>query len=259
MFLKLLKHEWRMNRGLIGMMCAIVGISGLMVGGALRYITWSSVTGNQVMVSAYSVVLATAVIALLGCCLLAMYFLTYRFYISRFTDQGYLMLTLPVTTHQQLWASIAYTATGVLLVGATAMVSVALGISIYMSMFSQSYAADLWRIFADAQSNLAGTLGLSGNLVAFQIIEIPVIFLADVILLMLALTVGAQAYKHPVLEGTVVYIGTDILISELCELIGRLTENPTLTAVISCVIYGLVAVAAYSIMHYMIDKKLNLT
>ena len=135
MFVKLLKQEWRANRGLIGLLCAVIGISGLLTGGILRYMTWSTATGNDFMVIVYTIILTAAVLAIFGCCVGAMYLLVYRFYQSRFTDQGYLLLTLPVTTHQQLLGSITNTLMGMVLVGMTALVSAAVGMGIFLISF----------------------------------------------------------------------------------------------------------------------------
>ena len=92
-----------------------------------------------------------------------------------------------------------------------------------------------------------------------KVLELVTMFLADIILLMLALTVAAQPRKHPVLKGAAVYIGIDILVTEGCALFGSLAEDQLLTTVVSCGIYGILAVTAYLVMHHIIDKKLNLT
>lgn len=259
MFAKLLKHEWRATRGLVGLLCAIIGISGLLTGGILRYMTWSSVTGNGFMVVVYTIVLTAAVLAIFGCCVGAMYLLVYRFYKSRFTDQGYLMLTLPVTTHQQLLASMMNTVMGVVLVGITACLSAAVGIGIFLLSFEQSTAAEFAQVFADMGSSFVNNLKVPAWLFVFKVLEVAVSFLADILLFMLAVTVGAQARKHPVLKGAALYICVDILVSESCALFGSLTEDQAAATVFSFILYGIMALTAYFVMHRIIDKKLNLT
>ena len=258
MFVKLLKHEWRANRGLIGLMCAIIALSGLLSGGILRYMTWATVTGNNFVVLIYTIILTVAVLAVFGCCVGVMYLLVYRFYQSRFTDQGYLMLTLPVTTHQQLLSSIINTVIGVVLVGITAVLSAAVGMGIFLISFEQGTMREFSQMFAEIGISLVDNLKLPVSWMWVKVLEFLVTFLADIILLMLALTVGAQAYKRPVLKGAAVYLGTDILISEGCALFGSLTENAQLTMVVRCMAFGITAVIAYLIMYRMIDKKLNL-
>ena len=261
MFAKLLKHEWRATRGLVGLLCAIIGISGLLTGGISRYMTWSSVTGNGFMVAVYTVILTAAVLAIFGCCAGAMYLLAYRFYKSRFTDQGYLMLTLPVTTHQQLLASITNTIIGMALVGIAAIVSAAVGMSIFLLTFEQGAAAEMWQAILSFYKNYSM---FSNGWLSIKVLELGIAFLTDIILFMLALTVGAQARKHPVLKGAAVYIGIDILLSEANSLFvlfidGNLEYPQMWGAVFSCLLYAAAAVIAYFVMHHILDKKLNLT
>lgn len=258
MFGKLLRHEWRANRGLVGLMCGIIALSGLLAGGSLRYMTWSAVKGNQTMMNAYAFVLVATALAIVGCCVLAMYLLAYRFYKSRFTDQGYLMLTLPVTTHQHLWASIVNTVIGVALVSITAVAAAAVAVAGFMSIFEQGKTAELWQFWEDVSVRFGEELGITEGAAFLAIPDLLITFLADLILFMLALTVGSQVEKHPVLCGAGLYIVASELAAGACDLLGRLLENPMLTAASSCVIYGALGTAAYFIMHHIIDKKLKL-
>lgn len=258
MFGKLLKHEWRASRGLVGYMCGIIGLSGLLAGGSMRYMLWSVVTDRPMMVSAYTFVLVAAVLAVLGCCVLSMYLLAYRFYKSRFTDQGYLMLTLPVTTHEHLLASIANTVIGVALVSMMAVVAAAVATAGYLAIFEEASAAAVWQIWADASTQLGEDLGMTRATMILDVPKMLLSFLSDLILFMLALTIGAQVDKHPVLYGTVVYIAANELVSGACDLIGKQLGDPLLASGISCVLYGILAVAAYCIMHHIIDKRLKL-
>ncbi|MBR7179623.1 MAG: hypothetical protein IKD27_08950 [Oscillospiraceae bacterium] len=254
MFVKLLKHEWRANRGLIGLLCAVIGGSGLLSGGLLRYMVWNGVTGNEAAVAIYTFVLAAVLIVGVISFILPTYLLVYRFYQSRFTDRGYLMLTLPVTTHQQLLSSIICTVIGVALVSVTALASYAAGITFFLSMFNQSGAAELM----DRVSMAISDAGKIGVLFDFYWIPALIAFLADIILLMLAVTVGAHVNEHPVMKGAAVYILTDFVVNEVCTMINEMSGYPVGMMCIS-LIYFVLAVGAYFIMHHIIDKRLNLT
>lgn len=249
---------------MVGLLCAIIGISGLLTGGISRYMTWSSVTGNGFMVAVYTVILTAAVLAIFGCCAGAMYLLAYRFYKSRFTDQGYLMLTLPVTTHQQLLASITNTIIGMALVGIAAIVSAAVGMSIFLLTFEQGAAAEMWQVLLNTWRSFEAMLLVPTSWLSVKVLEMGIAFLTDIILFMLALTVGAQARKQPVLKGAAVYIGIDILLSEANSLFvlfidGNLEYPQMWGAVFSCLLYAAAAAIAYFVMHHILDKKLNLT
>ena len=69
MFGKLLKHEWRAVRSQVGMLCLVIFVAGLLSGGILRYMVWSTVTGNSVMVTVYMIVLTAAVLVIFGGCI----------------------------------------------------------------------------------------------------------------------------------------------------------------------------------------------
>lgn len=259
MFGKLMKHEWRRNRALVGMFCALTAGSGLLAGASLRYMTWFVANGNDAAASGYGFLLTLAAISFLGCCFLPMYLFAYRFYKSRFSDQGYLMLTLPVTTHQQLLSSIFTILISIVLITLTAVVSVALGLGFFISMFDPSSAAEIWANLKDGFSGLWIALQVSETELGIQLPVVPIAFVADLVLIMLALTVGAQVREHPLMKGASVYILTDFAVSEGCAWIAKHLDNRALSAGISCVIYGALAVAAYLIMYRIFEKRLNLT
>ena len=62
MFAKLLKYEWRSSRKTIATLCAVILISGLLIGsGAFAMVRWDSLTDG-------SEVLGTIVILLMSVC-----------------------------------------------------------------------------------------------------------------------------------------------------------------------------------------------
>lgn len=259
MFVKLLKHEWRANRGLIGLLCAVIGGSGLLSGGIMRYTLWSGLMGNNAAVAIYTFVLSAVLIAGIVCCVLPTYLLVYRFYQSRFTDRGYLMLTLPVTTHQHLLSSIACSVVGILLTTVTAVVSFAAGIAFFLSMFREGSAAELIEQVWSSLVDSGAVQALADDHLGLQLLPGIIAIVADIILLMLAVTVGSQSVKHPVLKGAAVYILTDMVVSEGCALLVEAIGDQGLVMMLTGVIYGALAVGAYFIMHHIIDKRLNLT
>lgn len=258
MFVTCLKHEWRANRGLIGLMCAVIGSAGLLSGGTLRYTVWSSITGNNAAMALYAFVLSAAMVAGLVCFMLPTYLLVYRFYQSRFTDRGYLMLTLPVTTHQQLLSSIACTVIGVVLVTIAGITSFAVGISFFLSMFNDVGAAELVESIKAAMRDAGYIEVLLDYHVGIQMLPSLIAFLADIILLMLAVTIGAQSGRHPVLKAVALYVLTDLVVSKISTLIDGVFGHIMMEMMCACLIYTIVAVGAYFIMHHIITKRLNL-
>ena len=153
MFAKLLKHEWRATRGIVALLCVIILISGVTIGGVMYYMlrTESQQSENVSLAeggfaivveeedAAMSdlamvlcmVLLSCGIVAIAVCCAAVVFFLVYRFYKRCFTDEGYLTFTLPVSNHQILLSSIVNCIIGTLLV----ILAAALAVAIIFGMF----------------------------------------------------------------------------------------------------------------------------
>ncbi len=118
MFRKLLKHEFRATRGFLGIACAAAVGSGLLGGCSLRYLIYAadSQTDASVPVVFFALVLVAAFFALFACCVAMLVMQVGRFYNSRFTDEGYLTFTLPVSGHQILLSSLVSGVVNVIIV-----------------------------------------------------------------------------------------------------------------------------------------------
>ena len=259
MFVKLLKYEWRSSRRLVGLICALIGLSGVLSGGAVRSLVWSFSRGYAGMVPVYTTVLVVAAITIPICCAVSMYALMYRFYNSRFTDQGYLLLTLPVSTHQQMLSCVVNTVIGVSLVSIVALISGLVALSTFWSLLTQDGIKELTNQLRLAGTEVVGKLGIGSGSVLLLIPYGLITFLADILLFMAALTVGAQVGKHPVLYGVVTYIGVNELASLATDLMDKWIQNPTVTTLASCLLYAILGAAAYFVTYYILDKRLNLT
>ena len=258
MFLKLLKHDWRSVRGLVGLLCAVVGLSGLLAGGSLRHIVWFAVHDAPGVATAYSFVLIASVVMIPICCVLAVYLLMYRFYQSRFTDQGYLLLTLPVTTHQHLLSGILCTIIGVSLVFLMTVISGLVALYGYISIFSNESAAQMKQMLESVPGEIMDQQGLTSGGLLILIPEFLLSVLADIILLMMAFTVASKSSKHPVLYGAVLYIGISELAGAGCMLLDGFIGDPVLSTAACCLVYGALAVGAYFGTYVIVDKHLNL-
>ena len=92
MFAKLLKYEWRATRGFLGLL-SLICLSAALVGGlSMRYLVWVSELDTQEDVAIVLSVLTMifAFIAIVICCVAMELYAVWRFYKSRFTDEGYL-------------------------------------------------------------------------------------------------------------------------------------------------------------------------
>lgn len=113
MFSKLLKHEWRANRGLMGLLSlAALGI-GIMAAIVLRVLVnyggemlSSDDIALELSAMGMFAMLFFSAVALCVYAVAVQFVLLYRFYKNKFTDEGYLTFTLPVKTWQIYWSSL---------------------------------------------------------------------------------------------------------------------------------------------------------
>lgn len=113
MFSRLLKHEWKANSGLLGLLSlAAVGI-GVLATAVLRILVntagslwWELEDGlGAILVVALGMFLLFAVVALSVYAIAVQVILLHRFYKNKYTDEGYLTFTLPVKPTQIFWSS----------------------------------------------------------------------------------------------------------------------------------------------------------
>lgn len=264
MFGKLVKHEWIAAKKLTGTICIAVFCAGILSGGVLRYMAWSAAMGNSFMITLYTIVLTLSMVVILGSCFATKYLMIYRFYKSRLEEEGYLTLTLPVTAHQQLLASMVNTTLCVLLVGLVACISTGLSVSIFFSAFESAGQQELTGILADAAKNVLETFDLSGSLLILEAADLIAAYFFDMILLMLCCTVAMFfPWKHPIVVGAGIYIGTDFLVSGLADGIHQVLMTEGVRSfegvLFSLLLHTVAAVAGYRYLHKIMSKNVNLT
>lgn len=103
MFSKLLKHEWKANAGLLGILSLCALGAGLLGGLVLKGIIYMAELAEKENVAALGItglssLLVFIVVALVAYVLAVQFINLFRFYKNKFTDEGYLTFTLPVKT-----------------------------------------------------------------------------------------------------------------------------------------------------------------
>jgi len=121
MFGKLIKHEWKATAGTMGILNAAALGAAVLGAVLLRFNMDGTGPDHELLGLVAAVVMIFALLAVVVCAVAAQVVLVVRYYRSRFTDEGYLLFTLPVNSHQiflsaavnmMLWSLI----TGVVLV-----------------------------------------------------------------------------------------------------------------------------------------------
>ena len=287
MFAKLLKHEFKATRGVVAILCAILLVSGLTMGLSLQRMIsmaendyMSVVVTNEtaaedaaMTISSEAPLLAdilcvflmiAAIVAISICAASAIFFLIYRFYKSRFTDEGYLTFTLPVTNHQLLLSSITNTTLNLLIVGVVTAVTVLL---IFLLALSAVPDVAVWeelkQVWPEILAVLKQAAAEDAGLLALMAFSGVASFFRQIIQLMLAVTIGALiAKKHTLLAAVGVYYGINMAVSFLTSMVSIYALNnnqPYVFMGIQGIVSAALVAGGYFLMHYLTSRKLNLT
>ena len=263
MFGKLIKAEWRASRRVVGILCLAVLIAALVLGlvgcGLFMAETRSwNVHGTVEIVVALLCVAAIMVIAVAWAASIF-----WRFYRSRFTEEGYLTFTLPVNGHQLMLSSILASILEILAVLLATAVACVLGLGISALGIPWNEApADFWPRLWEQLEELWLEFVPYGGVVAEAALAAFLTALSQLIMLMLAVTIGGMAAKkHPILMAILVYYGISLVwtIIEVTVLVGNGALNKTLSVMGTMnVLSAVTIVGGYFIMYFLTTRKLNL-
>lgn len=274
MFAKLLKYEWRATRGMVGLLCLIC-LSAALVGGlSMRYLVWVSELDTQEDVAIVLSVLTMifAFIAIVICCVAMELYAVWRFYKSRFTDEGYLTFTLPVTTHQILLSSFVNCLISMVCALAALMVGYLVLLLLGFSAL-EGFFPSLWEVMPLAMENLWRLFsGETGAFLAQLALGVVAGVLNSTVMMMLAVTIGSiLAKKHKVLAAIGVYYGINMVMSLITSVLGVVlglsvysSQSSSMDVLSSMMLmesglFLIVAVGGYFLMYALVHRKLNLT
>lgn len=219
MFRKLLKHEWKATAPTLGILNLAVLVTSVVAALLLRF---DEIRYDGPFAIILAMVMVFALIAAVVCAVAAEILLLVRFYKSRFTDQGYLTFTLPVSAHQVFLSSalnmLFWTLiTGIVLIGSfTLFCVIGLGEAItaiyeefqnltsfmdpYDSYVSTSQTAYQWAVIGQA------------------VVSIP----CSIVTLQTCITVGAViAKKHKVLASFGAYYVLSFITSTVTSMLAQ--------------------------------------
>ncbi|MCI7640439.1 MAG: hypothetical protein MSS60_11545 [Clostridiales bacterium] len=269
MFTKLLKHEWRATRGMLGTLCLVCLGASLLGGGTMRYLMIASTQDAQqnviVVLNVLAMVAAMIAVAVVGVAALFVYI--GRFYKSRFTDEGYLTFTLPVSTHQNLLASMANTAIGMVIVFFVICAALAIWLSIGFSGIPDFYQTvweklpELWDVFKRVWSTIPW------NFFWVFLLDVLAGSVCELVVLMLSVTIGSiLAKKHKILAAVGVYYGIHVALSMVTSFTmamgvfsgtdGKIWMLRYLGGM--ALLMAAVSIVGYFLMYALVDRKLNL-
>lgn len=261
MFGKLMKAEWRASRRAIGALCAVVLISGALLGLLGNLLlressgSWQLPGFVNVLFSLLSVAAVLAVALSLAA---SVFYALWRYYRSRFTEEGYLTYTLPVNNHRLMLSSILASVLEILLVGLATVAAVAIAFGIFAAELPWN-EVDRGLVWSRFEELLHGLRPVVGD-VLLVLLNIVLMCLATLLTLMLAVTIGATAAKkHPVLLAIAVYYGLSLV--RMAAYLNAadaayLSSGATLAALAG--VNAAATLIAYFWMYYLTSRRLNL-
>ena len=269
MFTKLLKHEWRATRGMLGTLCLVCLGAGLLGGGTMRYLIGATFQEAQhdaiVVLNVLAMVAAMIVVAVAG--VAGLFLHIGRFYKSRFTDEGYLTFTLPVNTHQNLLSSMINSAIGMVIVFFVICAALVLWLMIGFSGIPDSYKT-VWEKFPELWAGLKHAWStIPWKYVWMFLLNIVTGSVCELVVLMLSVTIGSiLAKKHKILAVVGLYYGIHVALSIVTGFIMAMgafsgSEGAQMMFRVftsSAVMTAVVAIAGYFLMYWLVDRKLNL-
>ncbi len=283
MFARLMKHEWKANSGLFGILTlAILGV-GIAATVVLRIL----VNHAPQLMAAESGLGGIAVFAMgsfLFFCGIALFLylaavgfvLLYRFYKNKFTDEGYLTFTLPVKPTAIFWSSVVNILLWGLISGlvTVAVLAMVLLLGTGTDSLVNTDILQLTEIIKPIISLIGGS----------QIFETPrgIIFLVEAVLQALltpiyslfvalcCITVGAViAKKHKILAAFGIYYGVSMvvgIITSVLSFIPTVMMSGTvdvdvlylINSGVQLLLTALITVGAYFVTIHLMKNKLNL-
>ena len=274
MFAKLLKHEWRSTREMLGILC-LISLGASLLGGLtmcyLFYVSSHDGGGSDALeiLSVLFMIAAMIALAVVGVAAVVVYM--GRFYKSRFTDEGYLTFTLPVNTHQNLLASLVNTAIGMVLItlviclsGCLWMVIAFAGVEGFYQTVREHFP-ELWEKFWSLVQTHAGEI--PWGVMARGMLSALTGTINSLVMLMLAVTVGSLiAKKHKILAAVAVFYGIHVLISIATAFLMSATvalSGGALAAMSgyfgrTALLMTALSLGGYFLMYWLVDRKLNL-
>lgn len=276
MFAKLLKYEWRSNVRLFSILSVAalgVGVLGAVL---LRLMTYmEAALGNSAAGAALAGILvlglgflALALVAYSGAvCILLMV----RFYKNKFTDEGYLTFTLPVSSHQiflsSLLNAVAWIAISACITTAAVMIALVFGTA-RQGLVNPDILGSAISGFREIFFLFSMVSG-DDSLWVLSIVQVLVSLVYMPVMVMTCMTVGAVvAKKHKVLAAFGIYYALGMVVSTVTTVVSVIvmfteamaaqTLSFGLTGLMQILLEAALIVGGYFLSTYLMRHKLNL-
>lgn len=270
MLKKLFVHEWKESWRLVGIMNLIV--IGLTLIGTffLNNETWNAIDKNEFVALTVVIYMMFFIASIAALSMVVTFYFYIRFYRNLYTDQGYLMHTLPVTSNQLIWSK-----TFVALIWMLISTIVMLG-SVFGLVFAAIPGEERSEFFMEMRDAFA-MMDFDGRAIVIIILYLLAIVvgqLSNVFMGYASISIGQTFKKQKVLGAIGVYIGIYMLIqtisSYLMMFVTLFVDPYALESTVDEVNYmivfmlimvllsGVLSAGFYFVTHYIMKNKLNL-
>lgn len=276
MFAKLLKYEWKASAGLLGILSGAALSIGLLGGVALRYLfsvanSESEDPAVNIVILPLTFMLLFMMLALVAYMFAVQIILLSRFYKSRFTDEGYLTFTLPVSATQSYLSALSniliWNVISGLVMFVSMMMLVLIGMTGVPGMSSDQITGNFGLLFEELTA-IEGYLEYQMLSWVLGVVS----FVAQPVIIMACITLGAVlAKKHKVLAaigiyygvsmavGMVTSVGTTAVMLEELQVSTTAYSGPMLLMVVIQIVVQLALCVGGSVLSvWLMEKKLNL-
>ena len=163
MLRKLMKHEFRATGRIMLPLFLILLATSV---GANLSIRGMLDTDNRFLNILGSLLIVAFVVAVIGVCVMSMVVMVQRFYKNLLQDEGYVMMTLPVSVHQHVWSKLIVSAVWFALT--IVVVCLACLIMAFDVTFVQQIAAGFRELFQEIYRNLSTYYAINGTAIVAE-------------------------------------------------------------------------------------------
>ena len=199
MLRKLLKHEFRATARVMGPLCLILLVTAIGGNVSIRIMDGSP---NRLL-NIFAVLFIMAfVVAVIGVCIMSMVVMIQRFYKNLMGDEGYVMFTLPVSIHQQIWSKLIVSSVWFITTG------VALTIAVCIMVFDVAFVGDFLRWLSEILNEITAFYAVNGAAIFLEFLVLIFVSCATMCLQFYAsMAVGHSFANHKGLLSVAVFFG----------------------------------------------------
>ncbi|MDD3347959.1 hypothetical protein [Oscillibacter sp.] len=187
MLRKLLKHEFRATGRIMGPLYLVLLVTAV----GANFSTRGLLEGDGWFLDMLGGLLVIAfTVAIMGVCLMSLVLMVQRFYRNLLGDEGYVMMTLPVSIHQQIWSKLIVSA--VWFAATFLAVCLAGGIMVYDVDFMKQFLKGLGELI----QHITGYYAINGAALAAELILLAFLSCCAMCLLFYAAMAAGHSFAN---------------------------------------------------------------